>query len=169
MQSVKMNMIKQCMNCAEEARRTHNRTKTPLYKVWTGMKQRCLNTNANRYDRYGGRGIQVCSEWQNSFEVFEKWMLENGYKNGLTIDRKNNDGNYNPLNCRLCTMAEQNENKTYGLPSTGEQYIVKKRNKFSITIKGSIYIGVAETLEEAIQLRNNAMKEHHDISYSQNQ
>jgi len=63
------------------------------------------------YYRYGGRGIKVCKEWQK-FTVFYKWALESGYQDNLTIDRINNDGNYEPKNCRWSTPKEQAANRT---------------------------------------------------------
>lgn len=66
------------------------------------MKDRCWNPNNPMFARYGGRGIKFCDEWQ-SFTVFERWAFENGYSKGLDIDRINNDGNYEPSNCRWVT------------------------------------------------------------------
>lgn len=80
--------------------RTHGMTKTPLYRVWNAMKQRCATVGSQFYARYGGRGITVCQEWIDSFEEFHGWAMANGYTKGLQIDRENNDGNYEPNNCR---------------------------------------------------------------------
>lgn len=80
-----------------------------LYQVWYGMINRCKNTHHKFYHRYGGRGITVCEEWKN-YETFAKWALESGYKEGLSLDRRNNDGNYEPLNCRWITMKKQHNN-----------------------------------------------------------
>lgn len=86
--------------------------KHKLYRVYWGMRQRCYNSKQKHYDRYGGRGIAVCDEWLNSYESFYEWSMKNGYKEGLTIDRINNDGNYEPSNCRWVTIQEQQKNKT---------------------------------------------------------
>lgn len=86
--------------------------KHKLYRVYWGMKQRCYNPNQKHYNRYGGRGITVCEEWKNDFQAFYDWSMSHGYKEGLTIDRIDNDGNYEPSNCRWVTQAEQNLNKT---------------------------------------------------------
>ena len=89
----------------------HNMSYSRLYKVWQGMKTRCYNPNFIYYCNYGGRGIMICDEWKNDFSKFYEWAINNGYKEGLTIDRINNDGNYEPDNCRWITRAEQNRNQ----------------------------------------------------------
>lgn len=86
--------------------------KTQLYNSWRGMKERCNNINNSHYENYGGRGICVCEEWYNSFEAFRDWALLNGYRPGLTIDRIDIDGNYEPSNCKWSTLKEQANNKT---------------------------------------------------------
>jgi hypothetical protein len=85
---------------ASERQKTHGLSKHPLYKVYRSMKARCYNPNVKKYERWGGRGIIICDLWLNSFEVFYEWSLKNGYSKGLQIDRINNDGNYEPSNCR---------------------------------------------------------------------
>lgn len=92
--------------------RTHGDTGTRLHNVWRGILARCNNPNVRCYERYGGRGISVCKEWQDEhgFENFKKWALENGYSDNLTIDRKNVNGNYEPPNCKWSTTKEQNNN-----------------------------------------------------------
>lgn len=82
-----------------------------LYNIWLNMKQRCLNSNYPRYKDYGGRGIKLDFMWSIHFNLFEKWALENGYADNLTIDRKNVDGDYNSENCRWITNKEQQSNR----------------------------------------------------------
>ena len=88
----------------------HNMYHTRLHKIWSSMKARCSNPNEQSYINYGGRGIKVCSEWEN-FEPFMKWALGNGYKDTLTIDRIDVNGNYSPSNCKWSTIKEQARNK----------------------------------------------------------
>lgn len=84
----------------------HGMTGTRLYRIWQGMKQRCNNPNKQGYGDYGGKGIKVCEEWENSFETFYDWATGNGYSDTLTIDRKDSSGNYEPSNCRWLTLEE---------------------------------------------------------------
>ena len=91
-------------------KRTHGKYQTRIYKTWRGMKDRCLNTKHNRYPRYGGRGISICEEWLH-FESFYEWAMAHGYRDGLSIDRINVNGNYEPSNCRWITIKKQANNK----------------------------------------------------------
>lgn len=82
-----------------------------LYNIWHQMKKRCYSPNSKRYKDWGGRGITICKQWKESYVKFKFWALNNGYKDGLTIERKNNNGNYEPLNCKWATRKEQVRNK----------------------------------------------------------
>ena len=84
----------------------HNGSNEKLYGIWTAMKQRCQNKNDRNYFRYGGRGISVCDEWSNNYGAFREWCYEHGYKEGLELDREDNNGDYTPENCRFVTHRE---------------------------------------------------------------
>lgn len=88
----------------------HGQFGTRIYRIWNGIKSRCQNKNAKDYERYGGRGIAVCEEWQ-AFEPFYEWAMANGYRDDLSIDRIDNDGNYCPENCRWTTVRKQSRNR----------------------------------------------------------
>lgn len=105
-----------------EAITTHNQTGTRLFNVWRNIKERCENKNYKTYPHYGGRGIRLCDEWHD-FEVFERWAKTHGYGQGLTIDRIDVNGNYEPSNCRWVTPKQQarNRRKTVFLEHNGEK------------------------------------------------
>lgn len=84
---------------------------THIYTVWQNIKIRCYNKNSTMYHRYGGRGIVMCDEWLSSFEAFNDWSTSNGFSELLEIDRIDNDGNYEPSNCRWVTKIVNSNNK----------------------------------------------------------
>lgn len=94
---------------------THGLKKTRLYRIWNNMKDRCCNENCKDYFKYGGRGIKVCKEWRDDFQVFYDWSINNGYTDDLSIDRINVNGNYEPSNCRWTTNKIQCRNRTNNL------------------------------------------------------
>lgn len=100
------------------ANHSHKMSGTRIYGIWQGMKGRCYNVHDPRYHRYGARGIIVCEEWNNSFEKFFEWALQNGYSDELTIDRINNDGIYEPQNCRWSNCKEQSNNRSTNIEIT---------------------------------------------------
>jgi hypothetical protein len=113
------------------ANHSHKMSGTRLYNIWVGLKGRCNNPNDARYDRYGGRGISVCEEWDKSFQSFYDWAISNGYSDELTIDRIDNDGNYEPSNCKWSTTAEQarNTRRNVYIKYNGEVYIITDLSK----------------------------------------
>lgn len=96
---------------------------TKLYRTWTCMRTRCRNRHSDHYPDYGGRGITICDEW-NDFKKFHDWAMDNGYRDGLTIDRIDVNGNYEPSNCRWATAYEQSINKRNTIKALykGEEY-----------------------------------------------
>lgn len=82
-----------------------------LYVIWRGMIDRCYNKNNMRYEAYGGRGIKVCDAWRHNYISFREWALSHGYSDNLTIDRINNDEEYDPQNCRWADLNQQANNK----------------------------------------------------------
>jgi len=129
------------------ARRKYDKGDTSLRRVWALMKQRCKNPNSDAYHRYGGRGISVCSEWEDC-HAFIAWARSSGYQSGLTLDRyPDKHGNYEPSNCRWATPKQQQNNTTSnviiewaGVRKTvpewaeivgKEQYVLRKRSKLA--------------------------------------
>lgn len=92
----------------------HGMTNTRIYSIWCKMKERCNNPNNKKYQNYGGRGISVCDEWNNSFLNFYNDMIDS-YSDDLTIDRIDVNGNYEKSNCKWSTLYEQSLNKTYSV------------------------------------------------------
>lgn len=161
---IKRRNINKCLSCSYNIDRAkHNMHKTRLYKIWNNMKQRVCNPNNKDFDSYGGKGIIICDEWKNDFLPFRDWALSNGYQDNLTIDRKDNNGNYGPENCRWTTQEVQSRNtrKIYAHNSSGFRGITIRKRKNGVVfesyikVKGKvIYLGVFKTEMEAILNRD---------------
>ena len=122
-----------CYNRDQIRMRTliHGYSGTALYRTWHDMKTRCYYKRSMKYPRYGGRGIQVCDEWKKDASAFVLWALSNGYVEGLQIDRVDNNGNYEPTNCRFVSGAINARNRPQckdhpdfvSPPFRGNQYV----------------------------------------------
>jgi len=125
--------------------RTHGAHKTKLYGVWRSMKERCQNPKSSHYPRYGGRGIKVCKRWQKfiAFQADNQHL----YKDGLTLDRRNNNGHYSPHNCRWVPMSVQfvNRSDNHFLSFAGERLTISqwalKVGIKEITLRKRIHAG----------------------------
>lgn len=99
------------MTGVNSLRYVHGGKGTRLYRIWKAIKSRCKNPNCTGAHLWLGRGITVCAQWDDSFISFRDWANSNGYSELLQIDRINNDGNYEPSNCRWVTPKENSNNK----------------------------------------------------------
>ena len=112
------------LNCPIHNKKFDGHSNERLYKIWSGMKQRCYNKNHFAYYRYGGNGILICDEWRNSYKAFKEWALNNGYEDHLTIDRIDGKKGYYPENCRWATYKQQRANAAnpYELMEPGKHF-----------------------------------------------
>lgn len=125
--------------CLNKGTKKHGYTGTKLYQVWSNMRTRVLNPNHPQYKDYGGRGITICDEWLNDKDGssnFFKWAESSGYEEGLTLDRIDVDGDYEPSNCKWSTMQEQCFNRRSNVKYTfkGE---TKTATEWSLSLGGS--------------------------------
>jgi len=139
----------------------------PLYDIWLHMKQRCYDKNSTRYDYWGGKGITVCDEWRTTPKPFIEWALGNGWRKGLHLDRINNEGDYEPSNCRFVTNRENSLNKRFLTSRNKSGYrgvswykpTKKWVSQIQINGKGKT-IGYFNSREEAAEAYNRIAKKH---------
>lgn len=158
-QSIKSNKRKSC-GCLVGAR--SGQSKERLYNILRKMKERCYSENSQSYKFYGEKGITICNEWLMSYSSFKSWALLNGYDDNLQIDRKDNDGNYEPSNCRWVNRNVQARNTRLIMVTNSSGYrgvsFDKKSNKWvaKITVDGkAIYIGRCDDKIESAKLYDN--------------
>ena len=150
--SIDRGRTKTCGKCGKG--KTHGMTSNPLYWVWNAMRQRCTNPNHKEYKNYGSRGITVCEEWMQGFEAFYRDMGDRP-TDKHTLDRIDNNGNYEKSNCEWATQSVQNYNKGVGVRNTSGYvgvYYQKNRGTWMALIKVNkkiIYIGSYKTALEA--------------------
>lgn len=137
-------------------RTIHGETKSPLWRVWSGLMSRCLYQGNTAYRYYGGKGIKVCKQWMK-YTAFKTWAVANGYERGLSIDRIDAGGNYTPSNCRWITREENSRRASasvyvtaHGETKTAGQWLLDPRCKAKTesTIRMRVKRGV--TGEEAL-------------------
>lgn len=124
----------------------HGMNRTKIYSIYSNMKDRCFNSNHHEFYNYGGKGVSICNEWlgENGFETFMEWAYSHGYIEGLSIDRINENGNYEPENCQWLTRSENTikANKTcqhrkankgtyYGISPCDKYYEFDNANQFA--------------------------------------
>ena len=111
----------------------HGKRFTRIYHTWRDMKERCLNPNKTGFKNYGGRGITICDDWKNDFNSFYEWAINNGYRDNLTIERIDVNGNYCPENCTWATKLEQNNNRrnTIRLFYQGQTHTLREWSKIT--------------------------------------
>jgi hypothetical protein len=148
-------------NAIRKAQIKHGMASARINKIFRGMKDRCFNSNSPNFKDYGGRGITICNEWLNDFMAFYNWATNNGYDEKLTIDRINNDGNYEPNNCKWATKLEQCNNqrliKSTNTSGFAGVCFCKEHNKFRASLvydKKRYSIGYFITPQEAAIARN---------------
>lgn len=124
----------------------HGMSGSPEHNTWSSMIQRCHNRTNPNYDNYGGRGIEVCERWKNSFMSFYDDMGER--PSGTTLDRINNSAGYSPANCRWATYTLQSMNKRPRSSASGYRGVYPHRSKWQAKFR-RVYIGAYSTKQEA--------------------
>ena len=117
----------------------HGLSNNPIYRHWINMKSRCNNPNSSKYHLYGGKGISVCEEWEIDVRIFYNWAIENSYKKGLTLDRIDGNGNYEPSNCRWATYTQQARNST-------QNHLLTYKGQTKCIYEWAEYLGISKKM-----------------------
>ena len=166
-----------CGCLQREVATTHGQSRNgnALYRTWTNMKSRCSDPNAKYFSEYGGRGIQVCSDWLRSFAAFQAWALKAGYESSLTLDRIDNSKHYAPDNCRWASRTTQQRNRR-SQKGSSSQYVgvafVAKHQKWvsSIKVAGkSINLGLFSNELDAAKARDQYILDHDLKDFTMNE
>ena len=126
-----------------------------LHGVWATMKTRCLNINSPKYKWYGARGISVCDSWLE-FKPFYAWAQANGYKEGLELDRRDNDGNYEPENCRFVTHTTNVQNSRLAklnMEKANEIRLICKKGLLRRIVVAEMYGVSVSTIKDILRNR----------------
>jgi hypothetical protein len=161
-------IVKTCGCLRSRTHKKHGMALTPIYKRWASIKDRCYNPNNRHYRSYGGRGIEVCEEWVNSFDEFYRWVLSVGWDGecDLSIDRIDNNKGYCPDNCRLATKKEQQRNMrsnksltAFGETKTVAAWAEDSRCVVGLpTLRGRINAGIMSPEDALTQKANNSIR-----------
>ena len=138
----------------------HGLAGTKLHEVWHNIKKRCNNPELKDYKNYGERGITICDEWKNDFVAFYEFAIKNGWKESLRIDRIDNNGNYEPSNCRFITHRKNCLNRSFKPKGSGYVGVSLSENRKSWRSRINIYgkeicFGTFKTKIAAVIARNN--------------
>lgn len=152
----------------QKVHRVHGVSNSKLYNVWWSMRDRCKNPTSKYWKYYGGRGISICKEWEDP-RLFVEWAVSSGWKEGLQIDRRDNDGNYETENCRWVTSEININNRRIkrnnisGYQGVRPDKLLKKwvARISSIRMKGKeMHLGTFSTAWAAVTARNNFIIKH---------
>lgn len=133
----------------------HSLSSDRLYKIFYKMKERCGNKNNKNYNQYGGRGITIYKDWLDDFVNFYNWSMDNGYEENLTIDRINNDGNYEPSNCRWVNrkiQANNRSNNKYVVYDNVKYTYSEFESKFNIPQKNLQKLIKSNSIEDILKM-----------------
>lgn len=146
----------------------HGLATTKIYHIFWGMLNRCYKETNSAYEYYGGKGIKVCEEWNgfDKFMNFYEWAMGNGYKEGLQLDRIDNDKDYCPENCRWVTAEENARNQKVRKDNTSGYKGInfdKRKNLWAVRISANgkrLYVGRFKKLDDAVKARKEAEKKY---------